>query len=59
MEWCIDCHRQPEKYLRPKDQVFNMAYQAPQDQIALGLKLKQEYHIRDERDLTSCSTCHR
>jgi hypothetical protein len=59
MEWCIDCHRQPEKYLRPKDQVFNMAYQAPSDQIALGLKLKQEYHIRDERDLTSCSTCHR
>ena len=19
MEWCIDCHRQPEKYLRPKE----------------------------------------
>ncbi len=59
MEWCIDCHRQPEKYLRPKDQVFNMAYQAPPDQIALGLKLKQEYHIRSAQELTSCSTCHR
>jgi hypothetical protein len=59
MNWCIDCHRQPEKYLRPKDQVFNMAYRAPSDQIALGLQLKQEYHIRDARDLTSCSTCHR
>jgi len=59
MEWCIDCHRQPEKYLRPKDQVFNMNYKAPSDQIALGLQLKQEYHIRDARDLTSCSTCHR
>ena len=34
-------------------------YKRQQDQIALGLKLKQEYHIRDERDLTSCSTCHR
>src|SRR3954449_8520660 len=29
MEWCLDCHRQPEKYLRPKDQVFNMRYQQP------------------------------
>jgi len=29
MEWCLDCHRQPEKYLRPKDQVFNMKYQQP------------------------------
>src|SRR5580658_838402 len=59
MEWCLDCHRQPEKYLRPKDQVFNMSYRPPSDQIALGLQLKQEYHIRDSRDLTSCSTCHR
>jgi cytochrome c7-like protein len=59
MEWCIDCHRQPEKYLRPKDQVFNMAYQAPSNQIALGLQLKQDYHIRSAEELTSCSTCHR
>jgi len=42
MEWCLDCHRQPEKYLRPHrvmvspdnpktqdDQIFNMAYQQP------------------------------
>jgi hypothetical protein len=59
MEWCIDCHRQPEKYLRPKDQVFNLAYQAPSNQIALGLQLKQDYHIRSAQELTSCSTCHR
>ena len=29
MEWCLDCHRAPEKYLRPREEVFNMAYQAP------------------------------
>src|SRR6201985_1484010 len=29
MEWCLDCHRQPEKFIRPKDQVFNMKYQQP------------------------------
>ena len=25
MRWCLDCHRNPEKYIRPRDQVFNMA----------------------------------
>ena len=29
MEWCLDCHREPEKYLRPREQVFNMAYEQP------------------------------
>src|SRR5690606_2710180 len=43
MEWCLDCHRAPEKYLRPREEVLNMQYEAPADQIALGLKLKAEY----------------
>ena len=29
MEWCLDCHRAPEKYLRPRDEVFNMRYEQP------------------------------
>ena len=41
MEWCLDCHRAPEKYLRPRDEVFNMAYEAPRpNQLELGLRLK-------------------
>ena len=56
MEWCIDCHKHPEKNVRPRDQVFNMAYQQPQDQQALGERLVKEYKIQK---LTDCSTCHR
>jgi hypothetical protein len=56
MEWCIDCHRTPEKYLRPRSAVFKVDYQPPSDQLALGGKLVQEYHVKK---LTSCSTCHR
>jgi len=59
MEWCLNCHRAPEKYLRPRDQVFNMAYEAPADQLALGLRLKQEYNVAGREHLTSCSVCHR
>lgn len=73
MEWCLNCHRSPEKFLRPRDQVFNMDYQEPSlshpvqlaegskftDQIELGSALKTEYHVRTVQDMTSCNTCHR
>jgi Cytochrome c7 and related cytochrome c len=59
MEWCLDCHKAPEKYLRPRDQVFNMAYQPPPNQLALGLQLKTEYNVAGVEHMTSCSTCHR
>jgi hypothetical protein len=59
MEWCIGCHRAPEKVLRPRDQVFNMEYQPPADQERLGLELVKQYHVRSPFDLTSCNTCHR
>jgi hypothetical protein len=56
MEWCLECHRNPERFVRPREQVFNMDWQPPSDQIALGQKLVGEYKIAQ---LTSCSVCHR
>jgi hypothetical protein len=56
MDWCLGCHREPEKYVRPKEEVFNPFYQPPADQVALGGKLVAEYKIQK---LTNCSTCHR
>ena len=56
MDWCLDCHRAPERFVRPREYVFSMDYQAPSDQLALGQKLVKEYRIQK---LTSCSTCHR
>jgi hypothetical protein len=59
MEWCLDCHRAPEKHLRPRSEVFAMQWQEPPDQIERGRKLKEEYQIRNTQYLTSCSVCHR
>jgi hypothetical protein len=59
MEWCLDCHRAPEKYLRPRDKVFDMAYQAPANQLELGLGLKKEYQVGTVEHMTTCSVCHR
>jgi hypothetical protein len=56
MRWCLDCHTAPEKYLRPRSEVFNAFYKPPPDQLALGLRLRKEYHVQS---LTDCATCHR
>ena len=58
MEWCLDCHRDPAKYVRPREEVFNLAYEPPADP-GFGARLVKEYHIQSPRVLTSCSTCHR
>lgn len=59
MDWCLECHRRPERFLRPRDQVFNMQYEPPPDQIELGRRLVREYNVAPVAQLTSCSTCHR
>ena len=48
-EWCLDCHRNPEKYVRPRDQVFNMAWERPADDPGLGARLVKEYKIARRR----------
>jgi formate-dependent nitrite reductase cytochrome c552 subunit len=58
MEWCLDCHRNPEQYLRPREEVFNMSWSAPRNQSELGLELVRKYNVRTEQ-LTDCSVCHR
>jgi hypothetical protein len=55
MEWCLDCHRHPEKFVRPKSEVFNMEWRAD-DQEELGEQLVREYEIAKRTD---CNTCHR
>jgi hypothetical protein len=58
MEWCLDCHRHPEKYIRPRENVYDMGYKPPEDQITLGRKLVKEYQILPPNQLSDCSLCH-
>jgi hypothetical protein len=59
MQWCLDCHRNPAKYVRPRSEVFNMAWERPADDPGLGERLVKEYKIAGVGQLTNCSTCHR
>ena len=69
MGWCTGCHREPEMYIRPRDQVFNARYEPPSkfqpvtaqgreytDQLEMGTELVKAYRVQK---LTNCSTCHR
>ena len=56
MEWCLNCHRHPENYVRPRSEITTMGYRPPVPQSVIGPELVKEYGINS---LTSCSTCHR
>ena len=57
MGWCLECHRNPAKYVRPRDKITDMEYQlGDREQLVVGQRLVKEYQIQS---LTSCSTCHR
>jgi len=56
MEWCLNCHRNPEQFVRPRSEVFTMGYVPAVDQRELGPQLVAEYKIQS---LTNCSVCHR
>jgi hypothetical protein len=59
MEWCLNCHRHPEQYVRPRQFITKMGYEPDGNQEEIGRKLVAEYNIKDVRTLTSCNTCHR
>jgi hypothetical protein len=59
MEWCLACHKEPEKFIRPKSEIYNMQWQDSDLTPAQRLELKEQYRIRQREMMTSCSTCHR
>jgi hypothetical protein len=71
MEWCLECHREPERFIRPKEEIYNMAWNMDGDpenrlgenkrpeRLQKARELLREYRVRDVATITSCSTCHR
>jgi len=66
MGWCLECHRAPEKFLRPLEEVYNFKYDPetylsnnPQLGIKttdeLGDKLKKQFQVKPSE---ACTTCH-
>jgi hypothetical protein len=58
MKFCLECHRQPEKFIRTRAEVLDMQWQPAPDQSVKGKELLAQYHIHTA-ELTDCSMCHR
>ena len=56
MTWCLDCHRDPAQYVRPREAVYVMGYEPHMAQAELGPQLVEEYGIEQKTD---CTICHR
>jgi hypothetical protein len=56
MRWCLDCHRNPEPYLRPVAEMTTMGYRASAPPAELGARLAREYRVQR---LVTCTACHR
>ena len=58
MSFCLDCHRNPEQFLRPVDKVTDLAWKAesPAAQTAQGTKFVHDWKVNPPQ---SCSGCHR
>jgi hypothetical protein len=59
MDWCLECHREPERFVRPRDRVFEMGWEPAQDQLTIGRQLVDEYEIAPAERLDDCYVCHR
>ena len=56
MGWCLECHRDPAKHIRPLDKITAMDWVPEESQEIVGKRLIEALHIESK---TNCSTCHR
>lgn len=58
MLFCLDCHRNPEQFIRPLDEVYNLNWkpESQEAQMEMGKKLVHDWKVTPP---TSCSGCHR
>ena len=57
MSWCLDCHRNPDMHLRPHEELTNMNWVPPADQLDIARRMIEEKNIK--APVTDCSGCHR
>lgn len=58
MRFCLDCHRNPEEYIRPPEEVYNLAWERPTDEESQA-EFAGFVHDWKVNPPQSCSGCHR
>lgn len=58
MSFCLECHRNPEKFVRPLDKVYDLTWKPKSEEARLEMG-RQFVHDWKINPPTSCSGCHR
>jgi hypothetical protein len=56
MEWCLDCHRNPAKNLRPTGEIYNMAWEPPAEERPVWCAAGEEKAGVPTAESVSCTT---
>ena len=56
MEWCLDCHRNPAKNLRPTSQIYNMAWEKPAEERPVWCSVNDAKAGAPTAQSVSCTT---
>jgi len=56
MDWCLSCHRDPVRSLRPRSEVFDLHFDTESQTREERERLAVEYKVTSRTD---CSICHR
>jgi Cytochrome c7 and related cytochrome c len=56
MEWCLDCHRDPDPHLRPSNEITNMEWNPTRPRREIGAEVRRELHVLPP---VNCTACHR
>ena len=58
MAWCLECHREPERFLQPPETVADPTWTPPAGgaRLALGRELRRRLGVNPP---TNCTACHR
>ena len=62
MMWCLDCHRDPEEFIRDRSNLYKFEsqpeYSPTKNQRALGEQIIRGNRVNKEQ-MEDCSICHR
>jgi hypothetical protein len=56
MEWCLDCHRNPAKNLRPTSEIYNMAWEKPSEDRPVWCAVGEEKPGKPTAESVNCVT---
>jgi hypothetical protein len=56
MEWCLDCHRNPAKKLRPTSEIYNNAWEAPAADRPVWCAVEDEQSGKPTAQSVKCVT---